>query len=675
LTQCAPSKILISTRLVPLDLLDRAGQPLAGVRVQELGGLKPQDALDMLRGLGVHGDTERMRLFMEQFGYHSLLIEVIAGRINAYRPAPSDFDIWYRDEGSHLRLDDKDLATRRTSILQAALERLEPEVFHFLCQIAAFRYPVDYAALSVLNPYAPSSSGTPLTEEETRRAQAHLNLALAELEERGLLQWDRAANRYDLHPVVRAYAFARLEGEDRQETFGRIRDYFEALPLEDAETVHDVSDLRRTLEVYHALLGAELYDQAFVVYRDRLAVVLYYRLGAYHTIVELLTPFFPQGYTNAPALPMPRRQGYVINELANVFANLGDIEQALVLGELGYRIDLEQQDTRNLATGLYNYADNLLDGGYMAAGVRAAELARAVAEAARDLDKMHVASEYLMRAYGLMGDRARGEAMYQAIMGAQWATTASFVMVDYAELLMGQGEDATALLGHAWERSLQGHNIFTMRRTRELQGEVALERGQLEEAQRFWLEALELAHRSGVLLAPFHANLARLRAAQGRVDEARQLIEQAFTDGQPTLAAAEVYLALGETATARAYALRAYKRAWADGPPYIYARDLRRTRAVLAALGEPEPTLPPYNPARVRPLPQEAEIRAFIAELGQRAVATPARPSTGRPHIANRVDSLTDPWHMERAPDTDDTDEVPASQRQPRSRLPWGRGR
>ncbi len=38
---------------------------------------------------------------------------------------------------------------------------------------------------------------------------------------------------------------------------------------------------------------------------------------------------------------------------------------------------------------------------------------------------------------------------------------------------------------------------------------------------------------------------------------------------------------------------------------------------MLSALGMPEPSLPAYDPAKIRPIPAEAEIRALIAELEQ----------------------------------------------------------
>ena len=81
---------------------------------------------------------------------------------------------------------------------------------------------------------------------------------------------------------------------------------------------------------------------------------------------------------------------------------------------------------------------------------------------------------------------------------------------------------------------------------------------------------------------------------------------------------AEVYLEGGDRKKAREHALSGYPWAWADGPAYPNWWELKRCRAVLAAVGEPEPKLPDYDPAKAEPIPCEAEIKAHINALKQR---------------------------------------------------------
>jgi hypothetical protein len=115
------------------------------------------------------------------------------------------------------------------------------------------------------------------------------------------------------------------------------------------------------------------------------------------------------------------------------------------------------------------------------------------------------------------------------------------------------------------------------------------------------------------------ADLARIYAAQRDNAQAKALITEALTLGgrNVALAAVEVLTALEEPEAAKAHVEDAYREAWADGPPYAFYHELKRIRAAIQALGIPEPQLPPFDPAKVPPVPYEAEIRAFIDELRQ----------------------------------------------------------
>ncbi len=618
LTLCERSKILISSRLIPQELQDRMSQQLLpGVRSVHLYGMTPEDALAMFEGLGAHGNHEVMRTLLGQFGDHALLIGVLAGRIRAYRPAPGNFDAWYADQGRDLHLEAQDLTQRRTSILAAALADLDPTLFDFLGQLAAFRYPVEYEVLLAINPFLPASEGEPDQEARLVGVQ-RLNEALAELEARGLVQWERATNLYDLHPVVRAYAYDHLA--DRAVAYARIRGYFEALPAEDTQTVQDVSQLRRTMEIYYALLRSGQVEAAFTLYGDRLTRTLLYNLGAYQTMVECLLPLFPQGIEQLPDLSRQSDQSFVINDLALAFDVLGDPAAALKLFAQAVPLNLATKDVRNLTAVLISLSFVANNFGELACAVPSAELSLAVARANKEQDYVDEAHHHLINYHTLRGDFQRAEVAYQALLASpdDHVKRLAFTAIYAAQLCFFQGGDLAPDLQEAMQRARQERFPFALRETYRLQGEVAFAGQDFSVAETAWLAALELAQQSGIPLAPFHANLARVRAQQGRAPEARALIEQALVEGAPHLEAAEVYLALGERELAREHILPAYRRAWADGPPYTYVYDLKRARAVLSALGMAEPTLPAYDPAKVRPIPQEVAIRAFIAELEQK---------------------------------------------------------
>ncbi len=63
----------------------------------------------------------------------------------------------------------------------------------------------------------------------------------------------------------------------------------------------------------------------------------------------------------------------------------------------------------------------------------------------------------------------------------------------------------------------------------------------------------------------------------------------------------------GNHAAAVEAATKAYRLAWCDGPPFAYHWGLQKAKAHLAALGAPEPDMPPFDASKYEPMP-EVEI-------------------------------------------------------------------
>jgi tetratricopeptide (TPR) repeat protein len=620
LTNAAPSKVLITTRLTPQDLQDKAGQLLQGVRRIELSGLRTEDALQLFAEMGVHGDPTLIRNFLAQFGDHALLIQALAGRVRDYRETPGDFDAWYQAVGRTLQLSETELVARQASVLQAALADLDPAVFRLLCNLAAFRYPVDYAAVKVISPFH--------VEGEPDAGLAPLHAALGTLEERGLVQWDRRNNRYDLHPVVRAYAYGKLE--DKEATYAQVKSYFAALPVENTEHVHDVTDLRQTLELYHALLNSNQSDDAQQLYYDRLRRPLREALGTYATIVELLSPLFTDGFDQPPALHAVAWQAFTANELAVALFHLGDLAQAQRLYAVSCRLSLQEQDAPNLVIDMGALGQSLQDAGRLSAAERRFQLALALAQAAHEPQGVAWMQQYLINLYSTTGEWAQAEAAYTAVQNSpdEDIKTQMFTSIYAAGLRWGQGQNPDPLLEEVLRRVREQRFLYAEREAQRLTGEVACSRGDLSAAEAAWQEAYAIAQREGTILGPYLADLARLHATRQESDQARALITEALALGgqNVALAAVEVYTALGEPTEAKRYVDTAYREAWADGPPYAFYHELRRIRAVIQTLGIPEPRLPPFDPSHVQPIPNEMEIRAFIEALKrQNEPDTPAQ--------------------------------------------------
>ena len=130
-----------------------------------------------------------------------------------------------------------------------------------------------------------------------------LDTTLTELEDRGLVGWDKVANRYDLHPIVRGVVWQALDAGNRRDIYGALHSYFDAAPRPPAwPRVESLEDLMPGIELFHTLIGLERYEDAFVVFRDHLSNATLYRLSANRQRTELLERLFPDGVDTLPRL-------------------------------------------------------------------------------------------------------------------------------------------------------------------------------------------------------------------------------------------------------------------------------------------------------------------------------------------------------------------------------------
>ncbi len=158
------SKILVSTRLMPKVLINDAGEALPNIRHVRLTGLAPDDAHQLMADNGVRrADTTELNKFMAQFGYHPLVLKVVASQIAHYAPAPRDFDQWYEIEGrdiSETLINLRD-SKRNEFILERSLKYLREDLSQLLGKIALFGDAVDHDRLQIFNTYMPPEPPRP----------------------------------------------------------------------------------------------------------------------------------------------------------------------------------------------------------------------------------------------------------------------------------------------------------------------------------------------------------------------------------------------------------------------------------------------------------------------------------------------------------------------------------
>ena len=288
-------RVLLTSRLFPNELIN-----LAGCRHERLENLAPDDVVSFFEAAGVKGTRAEIAHEVAPYGGHPLSVSLLARAILKDRRMRGDITA----AGRHTVLD-KLKGKHGHDILAVAYDEMSDERRELLSRIAAFRSPMDYEAIETVATLKGSK----------------LDAALDEIEACGLLLRDPGSERYDLHPIVRQYAYDRLADKDKVGVHGRLREYFEARPA--PERVETLADLAPTIELYWHTVGASGFDAAFELFCDRLAQPLYYRFGAYERIIELLGALFPEGEDRPPRLAKESDQGWTLNELANSYALAG----------------------------------------------------------------------------------------------------------------------------------------------------------------------------------------------------------------------------------------------------------------------------------------------------------------------------------------------------------------
>jgi tetratricopeptide (TPR) repeat protein len=587
------SKVMLTTRLTPRIVEAKDGGYLQGCRVVELRQMLPEDAVAFFHAHRIRGTDTEIELACERYGYHPLSLRLLTGVIANDLIRPNDI-------AAAKRLDvSGDLVQRQHHVLEQAYDSLAPARQKLLGSVACFRWPVSYDTLKA----AAESEDT-------------LDRDLRELVIRGLLHHDVKERRFDLHPIVRHYAYDRLAAPDRAATHTRLRDYFAAVP--EVEKVTRLEDLAPVIELYHHTVRAGQFDEASTFFRDRLNNTLYYQLGAYQLIIDLLRALFPDGEDRPPCLKDESDQGWTLNALANSYSLSGQPRRAVPTYEQACAIWEVKNDKRDLATGLGNVAtQQVVIGALWAAG---ANLRRSIALCREIKDEFREAIWHggLGRLLACRGADGESEAElataltmfekqndvqsqcivcgYRALRELLWLRTAS-------QSAIRNSQSVIELARHALE--LADENARTNNpverdyvRAHWLLGAAHRVAGQGDEAERHLHEALQRCRRINLVdtEADILIDLARLRAATGAAAEAQRLAEEArliaersgyvMQGADAHLELAKLALARGDQALAKEHATEARKLATCDGPPdYTYKAAYDEAGALLSQLG------------------------------------------------------------------------------------------
>jgi len=668
LAGAAPSKILITSRLLPRALLNPANQPIPGVLHERLPGLRPADAEALLCACGVHGDPETIRTYLQRHcDCHPLVTGVVAGLVNGYLPARGRFDAWAADpdHGGQLNLAELDLVQKRNHILRAALTALPDTSRQLLSTLALLSEAVDYDTLSAFNPHLPPGPETVsepvkpegdslwewMSEEQQLDARREYTLAVEhhaqyqralrawqaspevsaaprnlgrtvqDLERRGLLQYDRQADRYDLHPVVRATAVSGLRAEDRESLGQRVVDHFSGQPHNPYEETESLGDLRDGLTIVRTLLRMGRTQQAYDAYRGDLSHALLFNLEAYAEILSLLRPFFAHGWTSPSADLTDDHVANLVTDMAAALRGLGEQDQALAAFGFALEADLERGSWSDVRNGLTNLGIVLDEQNRLARSDSCLALALELAELIDDTKDIFIARLNTFARLADAGRVADAERMWRLLdpMGRNWSRSQyrpGYAETHYARFQLDRKTLTEEHLVRAEQLARSGRNRRTVRQLHTLRGEWLLRRGEWARAADSLTEAVRMAREAGTSDPGAETQLALAHLQLGQLPAPAQEAERLAGLRQPAhLPLAELCQAIGDTERATEHALAAYRHAWADGEPHIHRYQLERAAHLLDTLGADIPTLPAYDPATDPKLPWEDKVAAAIEEL------------------------------------------------------------
>jgi len=604
LATCKPSKILITSRLLPRALVNSSGQvfPDTVLRVP-LRGLRPPDAEALFRACGVFGDSAEIQGYLQKnCDCHPLVIGILAGLVNNYMPDRGHFEAW-KDApqgGGRLKLADLPLVQKRTHILSAALVALTEQSHELLSILALLSEAVNYETLSALNSDLSPSA---------------LSHTITDLEHRDLIQYNVRERRYDLHPVVRSVTASGLRRHETEKYGWRVIDHFSQQVPGSYEQVETIEDLRAGLQIVRTFLSMGRLEDAYNAYYGEFANALAYKLEAHAEVLGLLKPFFPDGWAKPPGALDPQAKSYLMAWAAFALERFGNFPEALATYGECLRLGLAQEDWWQLSYHLMNISILFYNRNRLERSERYENLAIYATSFVKNPEPLFRARLHLFRTLGERGEWARAEDL-RLLLSEHSACRPWEVERQLALSRFWQGTLCEDDLNRAERLTREGKSRNGLRGLHSLRGEWQLEQSawqlaaeSLQEAVRMANEVIQIDVKSETLLA-----LAKLHL--GHLSEPRQHAQRLAQAKKPFhRGLAELWLTIGELDRAKWHATAAFEWAWADGEPYVHRYELNKSRALLERLGVEIPNLPPYHPEKDEKLPWEDDVATAIERL------------------------------------------------------------
>jgi len=614
LAQVKASRILITSRLYPSDLQNITSEAMLGFFPYELAGLSDNDAVGLWRALGVSGSRQELVPMFRSFDSHPLLVQALASEVARDRNAPGEFAGW---KDGHPQFDPTSLplAQRKFHILHHALTGLDGHAREVLTTLVAFRIPATFDTLEALL----------VGEDKTNANVNDLDWALTELEDRGLIGWDREANRYDTHPIVRGVVWQLVGKQDQDAIYAAMEAYFEPMVVREWEDVTSLDDLASAIQHYHTLVELRRYDDAVALFRGRLENATHFRVAAHQERIAWLEALFPNGVGESPALTEVKDQCFTLNALAISYEISGQPGRAKWLYSRNNALCEQAGDKRDRRVVLANSSEVSRVIGDLRDSVENVQQAIVLNRALEYEFDESVSLEIFGLVLGATGEvepaclaLRRSQNIFLKLSHLQYL---GVVTASLAELSLWHGDIciATVLADRAWALGNVRKNEQDFIRAALLQGKAALGSGDIAKAEERLHYALSRARAVNAveLELPALVAITALMCRHGDLTDGRARLDDvwdAAERGPYPLFEADAFNVLADIALAendREGAINAancaYRAAWCNGPPFAYHWGLEKAKSHLEALGAPAPDMPPFDESNFEPMP-EVEI-------------------------------------------------------------------
>ena len=581
-------KVLMTTRLTPRAVKPRE-EFMLGCHEEELAAMQQADAVEFFQRQKIKGIHTEIEAACAPYGYHPLTLRILAGLIINDREIPYDV-------GATKKIDlTDDIIQNKNHVLEISYSSLSADQKKLLGIIACFRSSITYSVLKKV-------SGFPFRKRRSNKSTPNLGNDLQVLETHGLLLWDKARNKYNLHPIVRRYVHKHLSPTERTITHGYLRDYFATFDIQTKPKT--LADLEPLIERYYHATWAEDYEQAYTLLSKHLAGNLYFQFGANQLLIELDSRLFMEDEYKNPKLKNGTQNAWLYNSLANSYCNIGKPLLAIELFEADISISREN-NSKEIIAPISNMAIQQIYIGSLQSSTGNLNNVILFGKEISDIfnEAIGLAEMGRLLSYrGLWSKSEESSLAAQALFDQFGIKATNYVSVNIRRrslhyLLKGRDsgqfsdENLTQAIEYAKqslklteERALILHPIeIDFVCSYWLLGASYRLNQQFEFAEYHLAQALKRCRSINYVLdeADILLDLARLRYDQKNYAEAKSLAEEALSITERcgyVLQGADVNLFLAQYALeqeqdkvkAKEYAETALKLATCDGPPYYY---------------------------------------------------------------------------------------------------------